>query len=56
MQGVLQVIQQEKQRFAQEKEDEVNRADQKAEQAARFKGRGGAQQKPVRAAIDEDAD
>ena len=54
--GVLEVIQQEKQRFLQEKEDEVNRADQKAEQAARFKNRGGAQQKPARAAIDEDAD
>ena len=39
-----------------EKEDEVNRADQKVEQAARFKNRGGAQQKPARAAIDEDAD
>ncbi|KAF3006030.1 hypothetical protein E8E13_010702 [Curvularia kusanoi] len=56
LQGVLEVIQQEKQRFVQEKEDEANRADQKAEQAARFKGRGGQQQKPVRAPIDEDAD
>ncbi|KAF9692372.1 hypothetical protein EKO04_009443 [Ascochyta lentis] len=54
--GVLEVIQQEKQRFIQEKEDEANKADQKAEMASRFKGRGGQQQKQPRAAIDEDAD
>jgi translation initiation factor 3 subunit M len=53
--GVLQVIQQEKQRFQQEKEDEANKADQKAEMTSRFQGRGG-QKKQPRATIDEDMD
>ncbi|KAL6708677.1 hypothetical protein ACN47E_002373 [Coniothyrium glycines] len=55
LQGVLQVIQQEKQRFAQEKEDEANKADQKADMASRFGGRGG-QRKQQSRAIDDDLD
>ncbi|OAL49173.1 PCI-domain-containing protein [Pyrenochaeta sp. DS3sAY3a] len=54
LQGVLQVVQQERQRFAQEKEDEANKADQKAEMATRF-GRGG-QRKQQPRAIDDDLD
>jgi translation initiation factor 3 subunit M len=52
---VLQVIQQEKQRFVQEKEDEANKADQKADMASRFGGRGG-QRKQQPRAIDDDMD
>jgi translation initiation factor 3 subunit M len=55
LQGVLQVIQQEKQRFVQEKEDEANKADQKADMASRFGGRGG-QRKQQPRAIDDDMD
>jgi translation initiation factor 3 subunit M len=55
LQGVLQVIQQEKQRFTQEKEDETNRAEQRLEQAQRGMGRGGNKQKP-RAMIDDEMD
>ncbi|PSN65375.1 PCI-domain-containing protein [Corynespora cassiicola Philippines] len=51
--GVLQVIQAEKQRFAQEKEEEANKADQKLEQAAR--GQGQRKGKP-RAMIDDEMD
>jgi len=55
LQGVLQVIQQEKQRFLQEKEDEANKADQKADMASRFGGRGG-QRKQQQRTMDDDLD
>ncbi|KAF1830024.1 PCI-domain-containing protein [Decorospora gaudefroyi] len=55
LQSVLQVIQQEKQRFLQEKEEEANKADQKADMASRFGGRGG-QRKQQPRAIDDDLD
>lgn len=54
LQGVLDVIKQEKQRFLQEKEDEANKADQKADMSSRFGGRGG--QRKQHRAIDEDMD
>ncbi|KAF2474842.1 PCI-domain-containing protein [Lindgomyces ingoldianus] len=57
--GVLQVIQSEKARFIQEKEDEVRQIDQKLENAARG-GRGGQGQKgggkPRQAMIDDEID
>lgn len=53
--GVLQVIQQEKGRFMQDKEEEANRVEQKLEQATRGQGRGGGKGKP-RAMIDDDMD
>ncbi|KAF2876398.1 eukaryotic translation initiation factor 3 subunit M [Massariosphaeria phaeospora] len=52
--GVLQVVQQEKARFLQEKEEEANKADQKMEQ---LRGRGGGDRKSKpRAMIDDDMD
>lgn len=53
LQGVLQVIQQEKQRFVQERDEEAQKADQKAEMASRFGNRGG-QRKQQPRAIDDD--
>jgi translation initiation factor 3 subunit M len=50
--GVLQVIQQEKQRFQQEKEEEANRADMKADGSRGFQR--GAQRKPQPRALDDD--
>lgn len=50
--GVLQVIQQEKQRFLQEKEEEASKADQKADMGRGFQ-RGG-QRKQVSRALDDD--
>jgi translation initiation factor 3 subunit M len=50
--GVLQVIQQEKQRFMEEKEAEANKADQKADMSRGFQ-RGG-QRKQVSRALDDD--
>lgn len=52
--GVLQVIQQEKQRFAQEKEEEATKADQKADFGNRGQGRGFQKRQPR--AIDDDLD
>ena len=54
LESVLQVVQQEKARFAQEKEDEQNRLEQKLEQANRGGNRGG-KGKP-RAMIDDEMD
>lgn len=53
LQGVLQVIQQEKQKFVQEREEEAQKADQKADMASRFGNRGG-QRKQQPRAIDDD--
>ncbi|KAJ4301161.1 hypothetical protein N0V90_003251 [Kalmusia sp. IMI 367209] len=55
LEAVLQVVQQEKARFAQEKEDEQNRIEQKLEQAQRGGARGGNKGKP-RAMIDDEMD
>lgn len=53
LQGVLQVIQQEKQRFIQEKEEEANKVDQKVDMARGFRG---GQRKQQPRAIDDDLD
>lgn len=55
LQGVLQVIQAEKARFAQEKEDEANKADQKAEQV-RGGYRGQRKQQQQARPLDDDLD
>jgi len=55
LQGVLQVIQQEKQRFIQESEEEAQKTDQKADMSSRFGNRGG-QRKQQPRAIDDDLD
>jgi translation initiation factor 3 subunit M len=53
--GVLQVIQQEKQRFLQEKEDEANKAEQKFDSARGFQ-RGGQRKQQQPRALDDDMD
>lgn len=54
LQGVLQVIQQEKQRFLQEKEEEASKAEQKAE--GRGFQRGGQRKQQQPRALDDDLD
>ncbi|KAF2683257.1 eukaryotic translation initiation factor 3 subunit M [Lentithecium fluviatile CBS 122367] len=56
LQSVLQVIQSEKQRFMQEKEEEANRAEQKLEHAQRGMGRGGNKNRQQRPMIDDEMD
>jgi translation initiation factor 3 subunit M len=56
LQGVLQVIRQEKERFVQEREEEASRAEQKLESANRGMGRGGNMNRSRPKPIDDEMD